>query len=148
MSLRLSSPAFRHGDPIPDRYVVREDAPSPPLQWAGVPPDTHSLLLVCHDPDAPRLRGWTHWVLNEIPSEVTGLEEGTTAHTQHQNSAGSLGYSSPAPPPGHGVHHYYFHLLALNSPLDLDSSTDWPALQLALDGHVAAQARLVGTYER
>ena len=71
MALRITSPAFEHGEPIPRRYTCEGDDISPPLEWSGVPKGTKSVALIVDDPDAPDpaapKRVWVHWVLYDIP---------------------------------------------------------------------------------
>jgi phosphatidylethanolamine-binding protein (PEBP) family uncharacterized protein len=54
----------------------------------------------------------------------------------------------PCPPPGHGAHRYFLRLYALDAPVDLDTGAEKDQLKQKLDGHVLADARLVGIYER
>jgi Raf kinase inhibitor-like YbhB/YbcL family protein len=147
--LEISSPAFSHLGSIPKKYTSDGDNISPPIRWQKVPPDTKQLVLICHDPDAPLPFGFTHWCIYNIPPDVTELPEGGGAEfTEGVNTADSEGYTGPAPPSGHGIHHYYFWLYALDDDLDLDP--DWDSIDLidAIADHVIAQARLIGTYER
>ena len=147
--LEISSPAFSHLGPIPKKYTSDGENVSPPIRWQKVPPETQQLVLICHDPDAPLPFGFTHWCLYNIPPEVTEVAEGGgNEFTEGINTADGEGYTGPAPPPGHGTHHYYFWLYALDQNLELDS--DWERIDLldAIADHVIAQARLIGTYER
>ena len=147
--LEISSPAFSSMGAIPKRYTSEGENISPPLQWRKVPPDTKQLVLICHDPDAPLPKGFTHWVMYNIPPDVTAVAEGGgNEFTQGVNSAEETGYTGPAPPPGHGLHHYYFWLYALNDAMDLGPGWSRKDLLEAIEPHVTAQARLVGTYER
>jgi len=147
--LRISSPAFGSLERIPERYVSAGDNISPPLKWNGVPADTQELALICHDPDAPFPYGFTHWVMYGIPTDGNGIGEGEgkQAFTEGTNSLGGQGYTGPAPPPGHGPHHYYFWLYALDTALNLKSGLTRKQLLDAIADHVTVQARLVGIYE-
>lgn len=70
------------------------------------------------------------------------------AHLTHGlNSFGNQGYNGPAPPPGHGVHHYYFWVYALDSDLQLPAGVDRRGLFEQIEDHVLEQARMIGTYE-
>lgn len=147
--LEISSPAFSHLGSIPQKYTSDGDNISPPIRWQKVPSETKQLVLICHDPDAPLPFGFTHWCIYNIPPNVTELAEGGGAEfTEGMNTADSEGYTGPAPPSGHCIHHYYFWLYALDDDLDLDP--DWDSIDLidAIADHVIAQARLIGTYER
>ncbi len=58
-----------------------------------------------------------------------------------------MGYTGPAPPSGHGVHHYYFWLYALDKKLDLKPGLTRNQLLDAIDDHIIVQSRNVGIYE-
>lgn len=146
--LRLRSPAFSGHESIPERYTSEGEDVSPPLEWEGVPEGTRGFAVVCHDPDAPLVDGFTHWVAYGIDAGVGSLEEATEAVTHGVNSAGNQGYNGPAPPPGHGPHHYYFWLYALDQDLELEPGLDRRALHERIEDHVIEQARLIGTYRR
>jgi Raf kinase inhibitor-like YbhB/YbcL family protein len=147
--LHIQSPAFATLEKIPQRYTSDGENLSPPLQWSGLPTGTQQLVLICHDPDAPMPLGFTHWLLYGIPPTVDqiGEEEGSK-FTEGVNSANKPGYTGPAPPKGHGVHHYYFWLYALDTVLDLKPGMKREQLLEAIANHVIEQARVVGTYER
>lgn len=146
--LTITSTAFEPGGPIPDRHARDGDDLAPPLAWAGVPEGTRQLALVCHDPDAPLVDGFAHWVAYGISPSSTGVAEGGELGVPGRNDYGDLGYGGPQPPPGHGPHHYYFWLYALDTELDGSEGLTRAELLERIDGHVLEQARLVGTYER
>jgi Raf kinase inhibitor-like YbhB/YbcL family protein len=152
--VRLESGSFREGEPIP-RGHSRDGADShPALSWSGAPQGTESFALVCDDPDAPR-GTWVHWILYDVPASATGLPAGVAKAGRHasggsqgKNDFGELGWGGPAPPRGHGVHHYVFHLYALDAKLGLAAGAGRPALEAAMKGHLLAEAKLTGTYRR
>jgi len=112
-----------------------------------VPDGTRSFALVCHDPDAPLVQGFTHWLVYNIPGDVTSIERGAgSSFTGGQNDFGNTGYNGPAPPKDHGTHRYYFHLFALDDELDLEAGLARAQLLERIEDHVIEQARLVGTY--
>src|SRR5690606_3797931 len=122
------------------------------LSWSHLPEGTQSLALFCHDPDAPLASpgsyGFVHWVLYNIPASVAELPEGVQGYTSGKNDFGTTRYGGPMPPEGHGVHHYYFWLLALDRELDLPAElTLWQLLE-RVEPHVIGMNRLVGTYSR
>ena len=145
--LRVSSPVFGTHGRIPERHTGEGEDVSPPLEWSGAPQGTRSFAVVVHDPDAPLVDGFTHWVAYGISADAGGLEEGAQDHVSGQNSFGNAGYSGPAPPPGHGVHHYYFWVYALDDDLGLEPGLDRRALLERIEDHVIEQARVIGTYE-
>jgi Raf kinase inhibitor-like YbhB/YbcL family protein len=146
--LAVDSDAFSHHERIPDRHSTEGEDLSPPLRWSGVPGGTRSFAVVVHDPDAPLVDGFTHWVAYGIPADATGLEEDDDSVVHGTNSAGAQGYMGPAPPPGHGTHHYYFWVYALDEEFDLEPGLSRRELLDRIEDHVIEQARMVGTYKR
>jgi hypothetical protein len=145
--LKLTSPAFDHHRAIPARHSGDGEDVSPELMWSGAPEGTKAFAIVVHDPDAPLVDGFTHWVAYGIPGDANNLPEGGGDAVIHgTNSMGNTGYNGPAPPPGHGTHHYYFWVYALDDDLDLEPGLDRRALIDRIEDHVIEQARLVGTY--
>jgi Raf kinase inhibitor-like YbhB/YbcL family protein len=153
MSIILTSSAFVEGGPIPSRYTCDGADVSPPLSWSGVPAHAKSLALICEDPDAPS-GTWSHWVLYNLPPTLTALPEGVakTAVTADNARQGSndfrrLGYGGPCPPAGK-PHRYFFILYALDAPLALEAGRTRADLLRAMHGHILAEGRLMGTYQR
>ena len=147
--LKITSPAFSPLEVIPKKYTSDGTNVSPTLEWDKIPPETKQLALICHDPDAPLPFGFTHWTIYNIPPDVKAIAEGEgNKYTEGLNTSGSNGYTGPAPPEGHGVHHYYFWLYALDRALDLKAGLSRKELLEAIADYVIAQARLVGTYQR
>lgn len=144
--LKLTSPAFDHHKAIPPRHSGDGEDVSPALMWSGAPDGTKAFAIVVHDPDAPLVDGFTHWVAYGIDGDANHLDEGTSNVVQGTNSMGNAGYNGPAPPPGHGTHHYYFWVYALDDDIDLEPGLDRRALLERIEDHVIEQARLVGTY--
>ena len=144
--LKLSSPAFEGHKRIPDRHTSNGEDVAPALEWKGVPEGTKAFAVVVHDPDAPLVDGFTHWVAYGISGDATGLPEGGGEVIHGTNSMGNQGYMGPAPPPGHGPHHYYFWVYALDDDVDLEPGLDRRALHERIEDHVIEQARLIGTY--
>ncbi len=145
-NLKLSSPAFGGHKSIPPRHAADGEDISPALEWSGVPDGTEAFAVVMHDPDAPLVDGFTHWVVYGIPADASGLPEGSDVGMTGINSLGHDRYNGPAPPPGHGVHHYYFWVYALDQQLELPPSIERRALLAQIEDHVIEQARLIGTY--
>jgi Raf kinase inhibitor-like YbhB/YbcL family protein len=158
MSIRVTSEAFAHGAAIPGRYAADGDDISPQLNWTGVPENAKELALIVEDPDAPQAEPFVHWVMYKIPADVAGLAEGVPVQAKLKAPAGAvqgknsfknkIGYGGPAPPPGHGTHHYHFRLYALDQPLEVQGGLDNNALIAAMSGHILDEGELVGTYKR
>lgn len=154
MTMKITSVAFANGAAIPARYTCEGDDISPPLAWSGIPDGTRSLALILDDPDAPDPAAprmtWVHWVLYDIPASAHFLPEAATllprGTREGRNDWKKTGYGGPCPPIGR--HRYFHKLYALDTVLgDLKTPTKG-ALERAMDGHVLAQAILMGTYEK
>ncbi len=122
-----------------------------------MPEGTKQLALIVDDPDAPRDEPWVHWVIYGLPGELEGLPQDlphakTLSEPIHAvqgvNDFKKTGFGGPAPPKGHGVHHYHFKIYALNEALDLEPGLTKQQLRAAMNGHILAEGELVGTYER
>jgi Raf kinase inhibitor-like YbhB/YbcL family protein len=152
----LTSPAFDHGAPIPEKHRGRMRGPniSPTLTWTTPPAGTRELVLVVQDPDVPLGKPATHALtvgidpeLHEIPengltdpSPIRGLVHG-------KGGLGRRGYSGPLPIRSHGPHSYVFQLFALDQQVTLPDTFTLDDAIRAIAGHVIARARLDGTYE-
>ncbi len=69
MTFRLSSSAFKTGEPIPTKYSCDGENISPSLTWDDFPPNAQSLTLIVDDRAAPN-GVFTHWVLfNIVPDK-------------------------------------------------------------------------------
>lgn len=156
MALALVSSAFRQHGEIPSRYTCDGDDVSPPLSWSGVPQGAKSLVLIVDDPDAPDPKAprmtWVHWILYNLPPAATVLPEGAAPAQLPRgaldgvNDWGRTGYGGPCPPVGR--HRYFHKLYALAVALpDLHRPTK-VKLEKAMQGHVLAQAELLGVYQR
>ena len=151
--MKLTSPAFQHGDVIPRDHTCEGADLSPPLTWAEIPVERRSLAIVCEDPDAPR-GTWIHWVLYNLPAESAELSPGIpqlpelpSGARQGRNDSGDIGYNGPCPPPGK-PHRYYFRLYALDTMLNLPHGVSRAELDQAMADHIVAQATLMGMYQR
>jgi Raf kinase inhibitor-like YbhB/YbcL family protein len=151
-SMEIKSQAFAQGSLIPAKHTCDGADVSPPLAWSGAPAGTKSFALISDDPDAP-VGTWVHWVMWNIPAEARALEENVPKKDTLPNGARQgttdfkrIGYGGPCPPSG--THRYYFKLYALDAALDLQASTTWKVLEKTMQGHILAQAELMGTYRR
>jgi len=152
MALELTSPAFSEGEMIPARYTCDGSDISPALSWSGVPKTAKSLALICDDPDAP-MGTWVHWVLFNIPADAVGLPAEISSAATLENGARHgkndfrrLGYGGPCPPGG--THRYFFKRYALDTGLNLDSGITKDQLLKAMQGHILAEAQLMGKCKR
>lgn len=156
MSLSIGSTAFAPHGEIPPQYTCEGADLSPPLAWSGAPAGTRSFALVVDDPDAPDpaapQRVYVHWVVYDLPADAAGLPEAVAPAAlpagarEGTNDWHRTGWGGPCPPIGR--HRYFFKLYALDTLLgDLGRPTR-AALERAMEGHVLAQAEVVGTYQK
>ena len=153
--MRLESPAFGWGSPIPVRYTCDGANLSPPLIFAGVPLNAASLALVLFDPDAPG-GIFYHWIVYDLVPGRRGLPEGVPGRPrlpgllQGINDFGRPGYGGPCPPRGDRPHRYFFRLYAIRSPsLGLPPGAPARRVLTRLERmHVLAGAEWMGVYAR
>jgi Raf kinase inhibitor-like YbhB/YbcL family protein len=158
MTLSLTSSAFEQGASIPARYTCDDRREvNPPLRIEGAPAGTKSLALIVDDPDIPAqvkqshgIQVFDHWVLFNIPASTTDIPEGAAPGTQGVNGAGQNAYTGPCPPPQYEPreHRYFFYLYALDTELELPAGATKAQVQAAIQGHVLAEAQLMGRYQR
>lgn len=157
--MKVTSSAFQQGAPVPKEHSGEGGDKSPPLAWSGAPAGTKEFAIIVHDPDAP-VGTWYHWVLYNIPAEVTSLPAGVPRQAvltspikarQGLNSwpSENVGYRGPMPPTGHGRHRYIFAVYAVDAHIELAPNlATAQALEKKLTGHVLAKGELRGVYER
>ncbi len=153
MPFTLESSAFNQGGDIPRKFTCEGDDVSPALSWSEPPAATKSLVLIADDPDAPA-GTWVHWVLFDVEPNLRSLPEGIAKVEEVQgvgrqglNDFRKAGYGGPCPPPGK-PHRYFFKLYALDSRLALPPRASKRDVERAMQGHILAQAELMGRYKR
>lgn len=151
--ITVTSDAFSDGGTMPVSSGGKGvgDNASPQLHWTGVPPAARQLVLIIDDVDVPLPRPLLHTVAVIEPGvqavDTGALQPGTAGMHFIPGGLGHRGYAGPRPIPGHGPHHYRFHVLALDEPI-ADGVTTAKALLKQMAGHVIARGVLTGTYER
>ena len=156
MALKVVSEAFSDGEAIPKQFTCEGQDLSPPLAWSGVPADARSLVLIVDDPDAPDPKAprmtWVHWVLYNLPAATRELALGVAARDLPAGTGEGLndwkrtGYGGPCPPIGR--HRYFHKLYALDTRLEGLANPTKAQVEAAMQGHIIAQAELVGTYAK
>jgi Raf kinase inhibitor-like YbhB/YbcL family protein len=148
----IKSRSFLEGGMIPARYTCDGENVSPPLEWSGAPAEVKSFALVSDDPDAPA-GTWVHWVVYNMPADAAKLDEDIKPSSEFQsgmrqgsNDFQRIGYGGPCPPSG--THRYFFKLYAVDRMLDLKPGATKNQVLQAMQGHILAQAQLVGKYRR
>lgn len=154
MALKITSSAFADNDEIPQKYTCEGEDLSPPLNFSGVPQGARSLVLIVDDPDAPDPKApkmtYVHWVLFDLPPDTTEIVEGMVALPPGTKSGLNdwkrPGYGGPCPPIGR--HRYFFKLYALDAKLEGLSAATKADVVSAMQGHVLAEAQIIGTYQK
>ena len=160
-SFTLTSTDVADGRPLAKAQVsgifgAGGDDVSPQLSWSGAPEDTKSYTVTCFDPDAPTPSGFWHWVLVDLPADVTSLEagagtEGATLPGNAfmcRNDGGTKAFMGAAPPPGDQVHRYFFVVHAVREEsLGVDSEASPAVVSFNLAFKTAGRAIIHGTYQ-
>ncbi|MFN3604627.1 MAG: YbhB/YbcL family Raf kinase inhibitor-like protein [Leptonema sp. (in: bacteria)] len=154
MAIDFYSPAFSANQMIPEKYTCDGADISPPLEWKNFPKETKSFALIMDDPDAP-VGLWIHWVLYNIPVEVTKLPENlekkekvkinTYELTQGKNSWPKIGYGGPCPPDKQ--HRYFFKLYALKEKTNFSSGLTANELESKIKNLILEKAEFFAVYD-
>jgi hypothetical protein len=164
-SMTLTSPDIKEGATIANEQVFKGfgctgSNISPALSWSDAPKGTKSFALTVYDPDAPTGSGWWHWVVFNIPADVTGLPKGAgdpkkgampKGAIQSRTDFGADGYGGPCPPPGDKPHHYQITIFAVDLdklPDAKDHSASAALVGFDLHFHTLGKTTLTGLYGR
>jgi Raf kinase inhibitor-like YbhB/YbcL family protein len=144
--MTLSSSSFEDGGDIPQKHGKKIENVSPALSWSDAPRGTRSFALCVVD-RSPVARNYLHWLVLDIPSDVSSLKEGAAGGAMPEGSRESKPYAGPFPPSG--THDYEFSLLALDiDRLEMPKEASLEAFTRAADPHALETARLVGRFTR
>jgi Raf kinase inhibitor-like YbhB/YbcL family protein len=155
VTLTVMSSAFKNGEMFPEVYTQNGQNISPPLSWTRGPAGTKSYVVLTEDSGVNRPQPVFHWVLYNVPANVTNLPQALPTDAKLAEPADAInglnvrkasGYMGPKPPAGQ-THPYHFEVFALDKMLLLDpSSTDRNAVVAAMKGSVLAEGEIVGIY--
>ena len=166
MALVLTSNNFKEGGAIPNDHILSSDFgfgcsggnKSPHLAWTGAPAGTKSFAVHCFDPDAPTGSGFWHWVVVNIPANVTELklDAGNPGSgllpkgaLQTRTDFGKPGYGGPCPPEGHGPHRYQFTVFAVKEEsLPVNADTSAAVVGFYLHFNTLERTTLTGKFQR
>ena len=153
-SFTVTSADVTDGQPLKDDQVADQGNTSPQLSWEGAPEETKSYTITCFDPDAPTPSGFWHWVLVDVPADVTSLDTGAASGDlpgkafHCRNDGGEQGFMGAAPPEGDQVHRYFFVVHAVKEEsLGVDSDSSPAVVSFNLAFKTAARAIIHGTYQ-
>ncbi len=131
---------------------------SPQLNWLNPPESTKSFAITVYDPDAPTGSGWWHWIIFDIPPNITSLKAGTgnlesklfpKGSVQSITDFGKAGYGGACPPSGDKAHRYIFTVYALDvEKLGLDAMSSPAMVGFFLNQHSITKASLIAYFSR
>jgi Raf kinase inhibitor-like YbhB/YbcL family protein len=201
-TLKVHVDSIKNGDTLANKFAFCAPAAkdhttpggdiNPSISWSKGPRGTKSYAIILYDPQSPaehremmnkdgvtmgadiKRHNFYHWVLVDIPSDVTSIKEGadSNARVVHGKPATATvgvkglndytkvtasndamkgqyyGYDGPCPPWNDDlVHNYHFTVYALSVPsLNLPKDFDAEAAQDAMKGKILAQGEAVGLY--
>ena len=154
-SFTVTSADVTQGRPLTDDQVASAGNTSPQLSWEAFP-GAQSYTVTCFDPDAPTPSGFWHWVLVDLPADVTSLDAGAGAEGAElpgsafmcRNDGGGHAFMGAAPPEGDQVHRYYFVVHAVTQDsLGVDADASPAVVSFNLAFKTAGRAILHGTYQ-
>lgn len=131
---------------------------SPQLSWTDSPKETKSFAITAYDPDAPTGRGWWHWQVVNIPSNVSEIAAGAGSTKQElapkgsyqvNNDFGSRGFGGACPPSAHGVHRYRFTIHALSvEKLELPQDASGALVSEMIKANTIESSTIESLYQR
>ena len=166
MTFTVRSDSFKDGDYLAAEHILSADYgfgcaggnKSPHLAWSGAPPGTKSFAVTCFDPDAPTGSGFWHWLVVNIPPDVSVLAADAGSRTasklpkedlQTRTDFGAPGYGGPCPPPGDHPHRYLFTVFAVSADsLQVSADTSAAVIGFQLHFNTLAKASIMGLYKR
>lgn len=160
----LESSAMKHGKAMPQEFAFNDfgctgENISPPLSWSNAPKGTKSFALAVHDPDAPTGgAGFWHWMVINIPADVTSLAKGAASGTKAQmpeqarqvaNDYGIEGWGGPCPPKDDDAHRYNFTVYAIGKEtLEVPEGASASLTGFMINQNALGSAEFTATYDR
>ncbi|AML59550.1 protein ybhB [Serratia rubidaea] len=159
MTFRLFSNDLQDGAAMPEAQVFngmgyQGENLSPHLAWSGAPAGSKSFVVTLFDPDAPTGSGWWHWVVANIPADVSELPTGAgsgrpglpAGALQTRTDFGKAGYGGAAPPQGES-HRYQFTVHALDvEHIEVDADASGAMVGFNVHFHSLGSASLTVLY--
>lgn len=131
---------------------------SPALMWKNAPKGTKSFAITVYDPDAPTGSGWWHWIVFNIPNDVSKIASGAGDVTkglmpkgavQNVTDYGAAGFGGACPPEGDKAHQYIFTVHALDvDKFDLNGKQSPAIAGYYINAHTLAKSSIIAYYGR
>jgi Raf kinase inhibitor-like YbhB/YbcL family protein len=161
MAFSVASNSFRDGDYLPQTFILSSEFgfgcaggnKSPHLKWSGAPAGTKSFAVTCYDPDAPTGSGFWHWLVVNIPANVSELAEDAgsadgklpAGALQTRTDFGVPGYGGPCDHP----HRYLFTVFAVKADkLEVKADTSAAVVGFNLHFNTLEKAAIMGLFKR
>ena len=159
----IMSPDIKAGGTMPKSFEFNGfgcsgDNKSPVLKWSGAPAGTKSFAVTVYDPDAPTGSGWWHWVVVNIPANVSDLPSDAGAVGGANLPAGAshvkvdfgfAGWGGTCPPQGDKPHRYIFTVYALKTEkLDLPPDATAALAGFMINANKLGKASFTAHYGR
>lgn len=160
---KLSSPSIKPNstltmDQVFNGFGCTGKNISPALKWSGAPKGTKSFAVTVYDPDAPTGSGWWHWVVYNIPADVTELPEGAgdasganlpKGALQGRTDYGTHAFGGACPPQGSKPHRYIFTVDALKvEKIDVPDDASAALIGYMVNANRIAKASFKAKYGR
>lgn len=160
---KLSSPEIKPGSTMAKSFEFNGfgcsgENKSPALKWSGAPKGTKSFAVTMYDPDAPTGSGWWHWVVINIPADVTELpaDAGALNSTtlpkgavQGRTDYGVNAWGGTCPPQGDKPHRYIFTVYALKTDkIDVPADATAALTGYMIHGNMLGKASFTAKYGR
>jgi Raf kinase inhibitor-like YbhB/YbcL family protein len=131
---------------------------SPALKWSNPPKGTKSFAINLFDPDAPTGSGFWHWVVYNIPANVSELPEGAgdaagsllpKGTIQGRTDFGSHSFGGACPPLGDKPHRYIFTIHALKvGKIDAPKDASAALIGFMVNANQIGQASFTAKFSR
>ena len=128
---------------------------SPQLSWSHAPKGTKSFVITVKDTDSIIGIIWWHWLVINIPANVTEIAAGASGKAmpkgsiELKNNYGTIGFGGACPPKGDKAHRYVFTVLALDiDTLPVTERRNDAFLGNLIKMHTIGQASITSYYQR
>lgn len=159
----LSSPTIKSGAKLGNEQVFNGFGcsggnVSPALKWSGAPQGTQSFAVTVYDPDAPTGSGWWHWVVYNLPADISELPAHAgdadgkllpAGTVQGRTDFGAAGFGGACPPVGDKPHRYIFTVHALKVPkIEVPADASAALVGFMINANRLGKASFTATYGR